>query len=65
MRLESRLFGLTNSEGGDEDCLGSGRNGAVVQEGVGSRAGDAHIIHWQAEIHQAQLRRALVAQRFG
>ena len=52
-------------EGGDENRLGSGRNGVVVQEGVGSRAGDAHIIHEQAEIHQAQLRRALVAQRIG
>src|SRR5271157_1979068 len=32
-------------EGGDEDRLGGGRNGVVVQEGVGSRAGDAHTIH--------------------
>src|ERR1700751_4263966 len=32
-------------EGGDENRLGGGGNGVVFQEGVGSRAGAAHIIH--------------------
>ena len=52
-------------EGGDEDCLGGGRDGVVVQEGVGSSAGDTHIIRQQAEIYQAQIRGAFFAQCIG
>ena len=51
-------FGLTGDiaelrKSCDEDRLGGGRNGVVIQEGVSSPPGDTHIIREQVEIHQA------------
>jgi hypothetical protein len=53
------------AEGCDQDGLGGGRNRAVVQEGVGSGAGNPHIIHQEIAVHLAQLRRTFFAHRIG